>query len=73
MEVDFNTILALAFTAWAGVVGYIGVGIRNDFQKIGKRLDDIRTDLRQESERLQRYIVQTETRLAVLEKVNNLT
>jgi hypothetical protein len=57
---DFNTILALAFGAWAGVVGWLGHGIRND-------LRGIRSDLALESQKLNQYIVQTESRLAVLE------
>jgi membrane protein implicated in regulation of membrane protease activity len=46
-------ILALAFTAWAAVIAWLGKGMF-------RRLD--RT-----SETLQEYIVQTETRLAVIE------
>lgn len=61
METDFNTILGLAFACWAGVVGFLGQGIRKDLQAIGE-------DLKQESRRLNEYIVQTETRLARLEE-----
>jgi hypothetical protein len=60
MELDFNTVLALAFGAWAGVVGWLGAGIRSDIQELGK-------DLKDESRKLNQYIVQTETRLAKLE------
>ena len=58
--IDFNSILALAFGAWAGVVGWLGHGIRSD-------LKGIRGDLQTESAKLNQYIVQTESRLAVLE------
>lgn len=54
-------LLSLAFGAWAGVVGYIGHGIRTDLRAIGK-------DLREESRRLNQYILQTETRLAKIEE-----
>lgn len=57
---DFIAFLGLAFTAWAGVVLWIGRGIRSD-------LRGIRQDLAAESEKLNQYIVQTEARLAVLE------
>jgi hypothetical protein len=60
MAIDFNTLLALAFGCWAGVVGYLGQGIRRDIQALG-------TDLREESRKLNQYIVQTETRLARIE------
>ena len=62
MEVlDFNSLLALAFGAWAGVVGFIGHGIRAD-------LKDISRSLQAESRRLNQYILQTETRLARIEE-----
>ena len=64
MELDFNTILAVAFGLWAGVVGWIGQGIRGDLREIGE-------DLKEESEKLNAYIVQTETRLARLEERAN--
>jgi hypothetical protein len=48
-----NTLLAVAFTAWAGVVGYIGGGIRNDLKKVSADLN--------------KYIITTETRLAIIE------
>lgn len=57
---DFNSVLAMAFAAWAGVVAWIGQGIRGDIAEIGK-------DLKEESERLNQYVVQTEARLARLE------
>ncbi len=60
IQIDFNTLLGFAFLAWAGVVAWIGNGIRKD-------LGLIRKDLRAESEKLNQYIVQTETRLAVVE------
>jgi len=58
---DFNSLLAVAFGMWSGVVLFIGQGIRRDIREIG-------ADLKQESRRLNEYIVQTETRLAVLEE-----
>jgi len=65
MELDFSTLLAtlltVAFTAWAGVVAWFARGIRSD-------LKDIARFSRQEAEKLNLYIVQTETRLAVLEE-----
>ena len=60
MEYDGNTMLALAFGAWAGVVGFIGHGIRTDLREIG-------TDLKDESRKLNQYILQTETRLTRIE------
>lgn len=59
-SIDFNTLLALAFGAWAGVVGWLGQAIRNDIHAIGDELKD-------ESKKLNQYIVQTENRLARLE------
>ena len=64
---DLSAILAVAFGMWAGVVAWIGNGIL-------KRLDQISIDLRQESARLNSYIVQTERRLSVVEdrlKINH--
>ena len=64
---DLSAILAVAFGMWAGVVAWIGNGIL-------KRLDQISADLRQESARLNSYIVQTERRLSVVEdrlKINH--
>ena len=64
---DLSAILAVAFGMWAGVVAWIGNGIL-------KRLDQISVDLRQESARLNSYIVQTERRLSVVEdrlKINH--
>ena len=60
VSIDFNTVLAVAFGLWAGVVGWLGHGIRQD-------LKDIRKALAEESTKLNGYIIQTETRLAVLE------
>jgi len=57
---DFNDLLAIAFGAWAGVVGWLGHGIRLDLRRIGK-------ELRDESEKLNQYIIATERRIAVLE------
>ena len=61
MQFDFNTVLALAFACWAGVVGYIGQGIRQDIREIGE-------DVKEESKKLNQYVVQTEARLARLEE-----
>jgi hypothetical protein len=64
---DVSAILAVAFGMWAGVVAWIGNGVL-------KRLDQISIDLRQESARLNSYIVQTERRLSVVEdrlKINH--
>lgn len=58
---EFVTALfAVAFGCWAGVVGYIGAGIRADIRKMAEIM-------RIESIKLNEYITQTETRLAVLE------
>ena len=56
----FLASLSLAFGLWAGVVAYIGNGIRADLKQIS-------ADMKQESQRLNQYIVQTEKRLAVIE------
>jgi hypothetical protein len=65
LELEFNTVLAVAFGAWAGVVAWIGQGIRGDLKSIGQ-------DLKEESEKLNEYIVHTESRLARIEtKVTN--
>ena len=56
----FFSLLAVAFGCWAGVVAYIGHGIRSDLKGIAR-------DLKEESEKLNKYIVHTESRLAVLE------
>jgi len=58
-------LLALAFGCWAGVVAYLGHGIRSDLRGIAH-------DLRRESEKLNEYIVQTETRLALLESTDGI-
>ena len=64
MTLDTDTIITLAFTAafglWAGVVAWGVRGIRGD-------LKEIAADLKAESEKLNSYIVQTESRLSVLE------
>jgi hypothetical protein len=54
------SILSMAFGLWAGVVAWIGHGIRSD-------LKDISVDLKSESIKLNTYIVQTEKRLAIIE------
>lgn len=60
-------LLTLAFGAWAGVVAWIGHGIRSDLGRIASDID-------QQTEKLNKYIVQTETRLAVVEdRLNNRT
>jgi hypothetical protein len=61
MEPNFMALLALAFGAWAGVVGFIGHGIRMDLKQIG-------VDLKIQSKELSNYIIQTETRLARIEQ-----
>lgn len=58
--VGFNELLAIAFGMWAGVVGWLGHGIRVDLRRIGQ-------ELRQESDKLNQYIIATERRMAVLE------
>lgn len=59
------SLVAVAFGAWAGVVAWLGSGIRSDIKSIAG-------ELHSQSERLQKYIIQTETRLAVLEdRVNH--
>ena len=60
MELDFNSLLAISFTAWGGIVAYFAHGIRTDLRGIARNLAD-------EAEKLNQYIVQTEARLAVLE------
>ena len=59
-------LLSLAFGLWAGVVAWIGKGIRSDLHEIAQ-------DLKEESRKLNSHIVQTEKRLAVIEaKVNGI-
>ena len=53
-------VLSLAFGLWAGVVGWIGQGIRKD-------LHGIAADLKEESRKLNSHIVATEKRLAIIE------
>jgi hypothetical protein len=60
-SIDFDTALALAFACWAGVVGWMGRGIRSDLQGIG-------TELRSQAQRLNEYIIATEVRLATIEQ-----
>lgn len=62
MEVNdiLTALFAIAFGCWAGVVAYIGAGIRTDIRTMA-------SEMRQESVKLNEYIVQTESRLAVLE------
>lgn len=58
-------LVAVAFGAWAGVVAWLGNGIRNDLRTIAKELD-------QQTDKMNSYIIQTEKRLAVLEdRVHN--
>jgi len=71
MELEINTIVGLAFTAaftaWAGVVAHGVKAIRGDLHNISR-------DLKEESRKLNEYIVQTEARLSVVEdrlKVNH--
>ena len=64
MEIDggeiFMALLGLAFLAWAAVVAWIGHGIRQDAKDVTNGLKEVSADL-------QRYIVQTEARLARIE------
>ena len=60
MPEDISTLLAISFGSWAAVVAWIGRGVF-------KRLDAIATEMRTEGNKLNAYIIQTETRLAVLE------
>lgn len=46
-------VLSVAFLCWAGVIAWIGQGIR--------------ADLKEESRKLNEYIVSTERRLAIIE------
>lgn len=59
--------LSAAFTAWAGVVYWIGQRFLTGLRDANNELRLIRQDLKSEAERLNLYIVQTESRLAVLE------
>lgn len=61
------SLLALGFAAWAGVVGWIGHGFRKDFGDIRGELKGVRADIQKEGEKLNRYIIQTEARLSVIE------
>ena len=57
MEVEFHeallAVLSLAFLCWAGVIAWIGTGIRND--------------LKEESKKLNTYMLYTEKRLSIIE------
>jgi hypothetical protein len=61
---EWNTVVSLALTVafglWAGVVGF---GVK----RITEQLERIGMDLKEESRKLNQYIVQTEARLAILE------
>jgi hypothetical protein len=62
MEIfDISTLAALAFGSLAGILGYIGKGIRTDLRQIA-------VDLRAVGTRLSEYITKTESRLAVIEE-----
>ena len=68
MELDFNTLLALAFTAWAGVVAFIGYGIRSDSRGVREDVRNVAKELKREVLRINDYILQTESRLSRLEE-----
>jgi hypothetical protein len=53
-------LLASAFTAWAGVILWIGNGLLT-------RIDRLTSEITKTDEKLSSYILQTETRLALLE------
>jgi hypothetical protein len=63
----FLSVFGFAFAAWAGVVGWIGKGLLSRLNDARDELRLIRGDLQEEATRLNQYIVQTETRLAVVE------
>ena len=71
MEISLGEIIialfALGFTAWAGVVGWIGHGFRKDFSDIRGEIKGVRKDIKSEGEKLNSYIIQTESRLSVIE------
>ena len=60
-----TSLFAIAFGLWAGIVGWIGAGIRADIKEMAKAMQA-------ESRKLNQYIVQTETRLAVIEAQTGL-
>lgn len=60
MEVEIQKLLVYSFTAWAGVVAWIGRGLL-------KRLDKLTNEISRTDEKLSSYILQTETRLGILE------
>jgi len=60
VTIDVNSLFGVGFILWAGVIAYFG-------KRILKKLDDT-------ADALNDYIVQTETRLAVVEdrlKINH--
>ena len=59
-QLDFNSLLAISFGMWAAVVAWIGRGIF-------RRMDSIALQMQNESAKLNEYIVQTESRIAVVE------
>jgi hypothetical protein len=61
VEVDFNTVLAGSFGVWAGVVAW---GVR----RVTAQLEGIGQELKDQSKKLNEYIVDTETRLARIEE-----
>ena len=71
MEISAGTIIAVAltaaFTAWAGVVAFIGKRFLAGLAEATAEMRLIRGDLKNEAEKLNEYIIQTESRLAVLE------
>ena len=64
MELEPNTLLGIAFTSWAAVVGFSA-------RAFIKRIDIIGHRIEATAEKLNRYIVQTEARIAVLERITN--
>lgn len=61
------SILSLAFLCWAGVVGFIGHGIRGDLRDIRREVRSFGGELKVEGEKFNRYVIQTERRLSVVE------
>jgi hypothetical protein len=61
VEITFDTILAGSFGLWAAVVAW---GVK----RVTAQLDGIGSELKEQSKRLNAYIVETETRLARLEE-----
>ena len=54
------SLFTLAFTSWAGVVLWVGMGLRRDGR-------DIRDELKAVSQQLNEYVLSTEKRLTYLE------